>query len=257
MGRWPKTVPYVADKGHLDLPVIGVPTRRLRVSGRDDYFLGLFKSYLSALSDAGAVPVLIPPSPQMLFAASRCDAFLLAGGDDPVCPEWWELGNAPRGQSDPERDATEADIVHFAHNRKMPILGICRGMQVVNCVLGGTLSTINLASAQVPHGRDRDTDADSVHHLRVVARSVLGSIAPSLAVENVISRHGAQVFTVGRELVPVAWAPDGVIEALEGHGWDFLGVQWHPEMTARDVHSGPAIFRWLVDRAKSKSGTAR
>lgn len=230
-------------------PVIGIPTRSERLSSRVDALQGTYESYINALSEAGGAPLLIPPGPQMLFAAARCDGFLLAGGEDLAHSESWELKSAPCGPVDPARDAAEAEIVQFARLHSRPLLGICRGMQLVSCLLGGTVTAID-GTFECRHQRsDERRGDDARHHVHIAADSSLSAAIGALIIENVVSRHRVRVAAVGRELAAVAWSPDGVIEGLEAREWDFLGVQWHAEMTGRHGYPSPNLFRWLVERA--------
>lgn len=234
-----------------NLSVIGISTRGISLDSRHDIFQGVFESYMNVLVHAGAVPILIPPSRRMIGALTRCDGFLLAGGEDPGSSEWWESGSCPRHPIDPVRDAAEVEIIHFAHDHQRPLLGICRGMQLVNCVFGGTLSTLGVKRSCYHQKSSKNDDQDAIHNVRFESNSRLSTVIHDEVTDKVVSRHLSQVSTVGQFLIPVAWSPDGVIEGLEGKEWDFLGVQWHPEMTRNASVSHANLFRWLVKCSES------
>jgi len=167
------------------------------------------------------------------------DGLLLAGGLD-VDPELYGAQTGPQtGQLDPERDARETALLHEALERDVPVLAICRGLQLVNAALGGTL---------VQHIEDhRCLDRQDAHPIRAAEGSRLRSILG--AGEHVVnSRHHQAVDRVAPALAVAARSPDNVVEALELPGERFvLAVEWHPE----DLTGGPharlfAAFRDAV-----------
>ncbi len=219
-------------------------------------------SYARAVVAAGGLPVALPPADPALADAvlARVDGLLLSGGAD-VDPAWFGEEPHPRlGRIDPERDAWEIALVRAALALEVPVLGICRGIQVLNAALGGPV--YHDLPAQVPGAWKHAQDAPrpyTTHAVRVEAGSRLAALlwpdgvpAPPALELRVNSFHHQAV----RDPVPpfraVAWAGDGVIEAIEAPGPGFaLGVQWHPEDMA-DAGS-LNLFRGLVEAARARA----
>ena len=133
---------------------------------------------------------------------------------------------------------------------KKPILGICRGMQILNCVLGGSLYQ-DVATQYKPDLKHPcyDTPRDCVHIVDIKEGSLLNKITGLDAVP-VNSRHHQAVKVLGRNLQATAFAPDGLIEAIEStNGYPLLGVQWHPESLEDRLMPQRNIFDWLISEA--------
>jgi putative glutamine amidotransferase len=170
-----------------------------------------------------------------LKALAACDALLLTGGED-VQPS---LYGHPEYEAlcekmDPQRDALESLAINAALERKMPVLAICRGEQIINAVLGGTLVADLYAQNRITtvHTKNRETKVDARHPIDVEPGTLLHKIAGVLHGE-INSAHHQAVDTVAPDLRVSATAPDGTAEAIEwrdpmGRGY-LLGVQWHPE----------------------------
>jgi putative glutamine amidotransferase len=191
------------------------------------------QAYTDALQRAGLVPIVVPPlsADDAARLIERVDGLVLTGGED-VDPA---LYGARRGLLTDEphaaRDACEIALIHAAHARRVPTLAICRGIQVLNVALGGTLIQ-DIASerpAALPHAQDGARQA-RVHDVSFTAGSAL---ARTLGAERirVNSMHHQSVDRVGEGLVVTGTAPDGIIEGVEwtGEDWWMLAVQWHPE----------------------------
>jgi putative glutamine amidotransferase len=146
-------------------------------------------------------------------------------------------------------------LVGAAAAAGLPVLGICRGLQVLNVAAGGSLVQ-HLPPPSYEVHRRYEPDREPVHQVEVQPASLLADVTGELA-WGVNSLHHQAVAAVGRGLRPTAWAPDGVIEALEGTGASpVLGVQWHPELI---THERPQalVFAWLAAAAASRrSGQA-
>ena len=212
--------------------------RRL-VDGRERVTLNT--AYVRALESAGLVPLAVPT----MLAADRAGAALaavrglvLTGGED-VAPDRYGAAPHPRlGAVDPVRDAAEVALITAARARRLPILAICRGIQILNVALGGTLYQ-DLGSerpSSVPH-----SDETLRHAVRVEAGSLLErTLGTRLATVN--SRHHQAIRDLAPGLKAVAWADDGVIEGVEpantNEAW-IVAVQWHPEdLTERALFEG-------------------
>ncbi len=241
-------------------PLIGVVASYHRVTssspgGEDRLFAGAYEAYLRSLIHAGALPVIVPLelAPAALRGLfDRLDGILLAGGSDidPI------LYGAPAVHSttsatEPERDLTEIAITRWATEEGLPFLGICRGHQVANVALGGTLyqDIPSQLSTNIQHdnpGRPLDYHA---HHVRLEPASRLAQIA-GLTDLPTNSRHHQAVERPGQGLVITARTADGVIEATERPASPFfLSVQWHPENLYPHDPAAQALFKSFVEAA--------
>jgi len=216
------------------LPLIGVTANTLG-NGAFDGSVQCPRAYLDAVSAAGGTPVLVPPlaDPSAAVAAAviaRLDGLLLSGGRD-VPPS--RYGQAPHPASepmDPRRDAWDMRLLECALAQgRLPVLGICLGAQQLNVALGGTLvQHVPDLGGGLEH---RAPEAgDRLHAVTLVPGSRLAAVLGKDTVD-VTTRHHQAVDRVGRGVVAVARAPDGLVEAIEGvdPGRFFVGVQWHPE----------------------------
>jgi putative glutamine amidotransferase len=215
-------------------PVIGVTT----YNGENKYghpIVALMQRYVSAVSEAGGVPVLIPSSitgeaVKALF--DRLDGLLLTGGGDIATERFDGAPHTSVGGVDPARDILELALLQAATESGRPFLGICRGFQVVNVALGGTLYTH--IQDQFPGAIKHDYDSDSqrqylAHVIRLEKGSALAGILGEAEIYvNSLHHQGAK--DLASALKPVAYAPDGLVEGLELPDHPFgLAVQWHPE----------------------------
>lgn len=226
-------------------PLVGVTTRTVLLP-RDRVFdrcqaIGEF--YLAAVRAAGAIPVAIPSSldPAAATAAlARLDGLLLSGGCDVDPAAWGGEPHPALGAVDPIRDAAELALARAAIEADRPVLGICRGLQVLNVARGGDLIQ-DLPSARRPDAVQHQVDSFAEgpgHSVAVRPGTRLFSILGTERLR-VNSTHHQAAGRAGDGVVVSARAPDGVVEALELPDLRFvLGVQWHPERTAAfDEHS--------------------
>lgn len=220
-------------------PPVAVTAPRRLVDGRERVTLNT--AYVRALESAGLVPLAVPT----MLAADRAGAALaavrglvLTGGED-VAPDRYGAAPHPRlGEVDPVRDAAELALIAAARQRGMPILAICRGIQILNVALGGTLYQ-DLESERpgpVPHA------GETSHHAVRVATSSLLERTLGTRSATVNSRHHQAIRDLAPGLKAVAWADDGVIEGAEpadaSAPW-MVAVQWHPEdLTERALFDG-------------------
>jgi putative glutamine amidotransferase len=193
----------------------------------------ILRAYVTAIVEAGGAPILIPPElPEdgWRVLLDRLDGVLFSGGAD-IGLEHFDGEPHPTVEEEPVRDALELPLLRAAVDADKPLLGICRGFQVMNVALGGTLYTHILD--QLPnalqhdwHDKPRDTLA---HSIRVEEETRLAEIlgAPLLQVN---SLHHQGIKDLAPSLKPTAYAPDGLIEGIELPDRKFaLAVQWHPE----------------------------
>ncbi|HZG88937.1 MAG TPA: gamma-glutamyl-gamma-aminobutyrate hydrolase family protein [Pseudonocardia sp.] len=185
------------------------------------------RSYPDAVFRAGGIPVLLPPRPEAAHAVARLDAVVLSGGPD-IGPHHYGAEPDPRtGPPRPERDATELAVLRSALAADIPLLGVCRGIQLLNVGLGGTLR--QHLPATLGH---------TGHNPRPgVFGTVEVALEPGSRVHRVLGdgvrvqcHHHQGLDRLADGLVVTGLAGDGTIEAVELTGRDFvLGVQWHPE----------------------------
>ncbi len=215
-------------------PLIGV-TCSFRREGEHSVFYGVYAGYTRALDAAGALPVLLTPnlSEETLRALfERVDGVLLTGGGD-VDPALYGAADDPGLRSlNPDRDRMEIALTRWAAEADKPTLGICRGIQVMNVALGGTL--YRDIAAEFGQGIDHDLGGTKSrdhagHTVALESGSRLAAlIGDSAAAVN--SMHHQAIRDLGKGLRPSATAPDGLVEGVEFQGARFIvGVQWHPE----------------------------
>ena len=189
-------------------------------------------SYIDQVTEAGGVPVLLPPVPGVASALGRLDGLILTGGGD-VEPAGYGAEADPRtSRVQPDRDQAELELLAAALAEGLPVLGICRGMQVLNVARGGTLCQHLPDEA----GHRPAPGTFGSHRVRLAPGSRLASVLRPAGGEHelaldVATAHHQGIDRLGDGLVPVAWAQDGLIEAVELAGQHpfALGVQWHPE----------------------------
>lgn len=191
------------------------------------------QDYVESVLRAGGTPVLFPVTDdreQISTLLARVDGLLLTGGQDVNPAEYGEQRMPCCGDFSACRDAMEIPLCREALTRRMPVLAICRGMQLLSCVLGGTLYQ-DLASqfgTQLSHPRF-DMPGDPVHEVDVKPDTLLSSVVGEGTLR-VNSRHHQGIKALGKNLRISATAPDGLIESIELPDHPFvLGVQWHPE----------------------------
>jgi putative glutamine amidotransferase len=197
----------------------------------------LNEAYVQAMRGAGLTPVIVPPlSPDELepiVAVAR--GVVLTGGED-VDPTEYGASNAGSHEPHHDRDKFELALVRLARERNLPTLAICRGIQVVNVALGGTL--VQDIPTECPSTINHDQHEQRtlrVHDVYVEAGSKLANAVGATKIV-VNSSHHQAVANVADGLAVTARSPDGIIEGVEWQGdfWWMLGVQWHPEELAAD-----------------------
>ncbi len=212
-------------------------------------------AYLHAVQQAGGVPVVLPPqlSPASLRdLAGELSGLLLTGGGDVDPALFGEVPHATLYDVAPARDTLETSVLHRALERGRPVLAVCRGVQVLNVALGGSLhqDVGTEPGTQLPHSQKEPRDQPT-HKVKVTPGSRLAETLGTDELE-VNSMHHQAINRLGRGLVAVAWAPDQVVEGAElaDRARFVLGVQWHPEELVG--HSEPArrLFAALVAAAR-------
>jgi putative glutamine amidotransferase len=242
-------------------PLIGISTSEMRAPARvlplpqgepAQRELALGMDYARAIEAAGGLPVVLAPiDPGGVDALlGRLSGLCLPGGPD-LHPQWY--GDAPHpelGPTEPELDAFELALARRADALGMPILAICRGAQLLNVARGGTLHQ-HLPGRPVPlevAHRQAGPPERSTHPVEVERGSLL-ALWTGMGRLEVNSFHHQAVRRLGSDLRAVAWAPDGVVEAIEAPDRPFvLGVQWHAEGIAGRPEQ-EALFTAFVEAA--------
>ena len=253
-------------------PIVGVPTQTLQSLGGipADFPPSWVMSqrYIQTLADAGALPWMLPlvvdDEATLRGMYDRLDALFLPGGAD-IDPLSYGAARHPKcdERTDLSRDRLELTFVRWAIEEGKPVLGVCRGLQIINLAAGGTLWQ-DLADEWPDAAKHDYFPFDGrfardhlAHPARIAAPSRLRDIlgCDELPVN---SMHHQAVRALGPGLAATAVAPDGVIEAAEGTGEAFLlGVQWHPEaLTERDPRMA-RLFTAFVDAAVEWQATVR
>ena len=238
-------------------PVIGITTRPREVEsseGKSDAHT-LQHTYTNGVLAAGGVPLLLAPVPNQHVAEllDRVDGLLLSGGGDVDPARYDGRAHDDMYGIDFDRDEFEIELVKEAAARRLPTLAICRGMQILNVALGGSLI------------EDIPTEIGSADHTRIGHEVFNGHqhvrLDPSCLVAKTVSLRDLQVNSIHhqavRTLAPgfraVGWADDGVVEAIEHEDdtWPLLAVQWHPEYLGDEDPASRALFVALVRSAST------
>ena len=225
-------------------------------------------AYAKAVLEAGGLPVILPvAAAEPVLSPERnrsvegptvvqeylemIDGLILTGGAD-IHPSFYGQIVLERcGEIDEERDRFEVELIHAARNRDLPFLGICRGLQVLNVALGGSLyqDLSYRAGTDPTHMNPRERRGELAHQVAVAPGSRLAAIIGARELP-VTSTHHQVIRNLAPALTVSAVAPDGVIEGIEGPGRFLLAVQWHPERMADRHPEQLALFRSLVESAR-------
>ncbi|GAA2403965.1 gamma-glutamyl-gamma-aminobutyrate hydrolase family protein [Actinomadura vinacea] len=217
------------------------------IVGRAREHLRLHHGYADGVLAAGGTPVLVPASVldgRLAGALAGADALLLAGGGDVQPERYGATAATTLTEVDLDRDEAELRAFGLARTRGMRVLGVCRGAQLMAVATGGRLIQDLPAGGYAPHlGVLHDSGYAALRH---AVKTEPGSLADRVlaGLDTVNSHHHQAIADPGESLRPTAWAPDGVIEAVEGP--DVLGVQWHPETELRLERRHLRVFQWLV-----------
>jgi putative glutamine amidotransferase len=213
--------------------------------------LALGVAYLEAVQEAGGLPMVLAPMPTRSVddLLERVDGVCLSGGPD-LEPSWYGANPHPEiGPTEPEVDVFELSLARAARRRGLPVLAICRGLQILNVSRGGTLvqHLPEAVGAQVAH-RQAEPASQATHPVEISAGSRLATLMTNER-PWVNSFHHQAIDSLGAGLRAVAWSEDGVVEGIEAPGDPFtVGVQWHAECLSAWPEQA-ALFSGLVDAA--------
>ncbi len=235
-------------------PLIGITTYGIAHS---DGF-NIPAAYVMAVVRAGGLPLLLPPVSVDPVDAwlDRVQGLVLTGGGDMDPARYGAPPHATVYNVDAARDECELALTVEAIRRRLPMLAICRGIQVVNVALGGTLHPHlpEVYGDAVPHRVP--PRVITRHPIRVEATALVAA-AMGGAHADVVSWHHQAVDRLGTGLRPVAWSSDGLVEAVELDGHPrMLAVQWHPELSAVEDPMQQGLFNHLIRLSMSKAAVA-
>src|SRR5689334_6565654 len=232
-------------------PRIGIPMRIEHTTDR--FYLG--RHYSEAVEAAGGVPLhvsLIPNADYIDSAVEGFDGILLPGSDTDVDPlRYGQQPHPELGTVQIIKDETDLLVIEAAERKRIPLLAICFGMQILNVSRGGTL--IQDIRSQVPDAIKHEQGAPRErpsHRVRMLENTKLANIAGAIdAIVN--SHHHQAIESVGADLVATAWSSDGVIEAIEDPRPDrfVMAVQWHPELGWESDGLSQRLFKTFINEA--------
>ena len=237
-------------------PIIGITIfQEKRPAG---YYLSLSQDYVTSIISAGGIPVLIPFMSTKDIAGfikdTGINGLLFTGGAD-LAPDMYGANPILAVERiEPRRDAMETELFSIAMKENMPILGICRGLQIINVLLGGSLyqhidSQVKNANNHHPTGVERDT---LFHSVRLEKDSLLYDIYKKDII-NTNSFHHQAIKELSPQLRATGYSSDGIIEAFEYKDLDehfVIGVQWHPENLSSHYNGSLEIFKLLTGSVK-------
>lgn len=229
-----------------NLPTIGIVVRAIVIPGRRDPIQGVFSSYIDCIHASGGLPLLVPFVSDA--AINQLDGLVLSGGEDLAQSSYWSAGG-PRAPLDAERDMIERSIILSAREKKVPVLGICRGAQVVNCSLGGTVA--RFADCDLSK-HTSSAGCVCTHIVKVVSGAEFVTLFGGEETSSVVSRHSCFISKLGRGLRVAAVADDGTVEAFDSTEWACLGIQWHPEWRGPSAQRDLRPFEWLISQASGR-----
>lgn len=244
-------------------PIIGVPTQNLQSIGGVSPDIPpswvMSHRYVQALTSVGAIPWLIPlfgDDATLRALYDELDGVFLPGGADVDPASYGEDRHPACDRSDPPRDRVELHLVRWAMDERKPVLGVCRGLQIINLAAGGSLvqDLKDLKPGSIKHDyfpfRDGYARDHLAHRVRVVEGTRLHRLA-GMTEFPVNSMHHQAIGRLGAGLVVSAIAPDGVVEGVESPGDQFLvGVQWHPEVLVDADPRMRALFEEFIAAAR-------
>ncbi|MFC6171347.1 gamma-glutamyl-gamma-aminobutyrate hydrolase family protein [Loigolactobacillus jiayinensis] len=208
------------------------------------------QTYVHAITASGGLPLMLPPVDVALVPEilATVDAVLLSGGHD-VSPDLYGAKLDPAtGELDRTRDLFEIALVKQALALHKPIFGICRGQQIINVALGGTLIQ-DITSAQIKHQQRPIPGTGATHKVQAVSGTRLASLLQGAYAVN--SFHHQAVAKVAPGLIVSARSSDGVIEALEAPQQQLFSVQWHPEIMYPQHPAAQRLFQAFIQQASS------
>ncbi|NLW08833.1 MAG: gamma-glutamyl-gamma-aminobutyrate hydrolase family protein [Firmicutes bacterium] len=233
-------------------PVIGITCRRVTGAGTGVPEYRLAAAYITAVEEAGGIPLLLPAlAVRERLPAAACHGLLFSGGGDPDPQLYGEEELFPLDSVDRHRDAWEIFLVREALRHAIPVFGICRGLQITNVALGGSLYQDLPAQLRVSHRQEAPAEKVS-HRVWVEEGTLLARIIKRKRIWT-NSLHHQAVKEPAPGLIVAARSGDGVVEALEAQDGPFLlAVQWHPERLKSP--GARRLFKAFICSAAARAG---
>ncbi len=223
----------------MKAPIIGITSN---LGDNNDIILR--RQYCDAATYAGGIPLVIPPFFEPSLILNAIDGLILSGGGD-ISPELFgvfEYDAALVRERSSIRDSFELSLARLAYEQNKPTLGICRGIQVMNVALGGTLLL------DIPGHSQTLERSQASHHVRIEDQTHLSRIISNQRILSVNSFHHQAVDRISPMLIACAFSSDGIVEAIESRDDRFyIGVQWHPEHMTHTAAAAPIAA--LIDAA--------
>lgn len=213
------------------------------------------QTYIQTVEKYQGIPVILPctlSENSYTHYGRLCDGFLFCGGDDVTPLLFGEELMTDRGATDLRTDRFHLSLMKYVLSLKLPVLAVCRGMQILNIALGGTIfQDISMRwPASLNHMQLSASRSDPCHEIIVQKNSILSKIINEHEMVN--SFHHQCIRVLGKELKISATASDGIIEAIESEFLPFvIGVQWHPECMTETSDSMQELFLAFVEKSKN------
>lgn len=236
----------------MSKPIIGITTNLLYrpgpYSGR--YSTNNNKDYEDAILKAGGIPILLSPTTQLEDTKAQlllCQGLLLAGGDDLSPILYGEQPSKGLGETNSLVDIHHLNLAKLALQQKLPILAICRGIQVLNIAKGGNVyQDINEYPHQSLQHQQKASRYDVSHTVTTDKSSLLNELLGASFLTN--SFHHQSLHKLGQDVIATAWAKDLVIEGIELQNYPFgIGVQWHPEIMLALSDTMLPLFKKFIE----------
>lgn len=220
----------------------------------DDKFYRILPGYIESILKAGGIPILLSPTDDIdniNQIINDFDAFLIPGGQD-VDPALYNEKTTPfLRETAPQRDMFEQLLIKELIKADKPVLGICRGHQIINAVLGGSLYQDITSQNLTPNHHYMDPPYDrAFHKVNILSNTPLFSIIGEITI-GVNSRHHQAIKKIAPHLSPMAFSEDGIMEAVYNPDKSFfMGVQWHPEDMYDGFEHSQKLFKAFIEAAK-------
>lgn len=232
---------------------IGITCYQNTLDGQSYYTVG--EKYIQAILDQGAMPVVIPANEDGSSISSYVelvDGLLIPGGEDVSPLQYGEEPHPSVVLTKQVKDSFETELILQMHRQGKPILGICRGMQIINVAFGGTLiqDIPSEPGEHIGHKQAMGIRSEATHTVKIEENSVLYPILGKQARVN--SYHHQAVKRLASGFRAAARAQDGIIEAMESDDGRVFAVQWHPECLYERYTDFSGIFKRLVDISKTR-----
>ena len=242
-------------------PLIGMPCALIQRGEGLAPAYGALPAYVHAVENAGGFPVLLPfwqDQDALATLRWRLDGLMLMGGGDVDPAHYGEPAHPETQPPEAARDHIELKLVRQALDEDLPVLGICRGLQVLNVAMGGTL--VQHLPEQLPGALDHEMSThghdERRHPIAIEAGSRLAALVGATRHE-VNSSHHQAIATLGRDIHVVAQAEDGVVEAIELPARTFaVAVQFHPERMAKDDPAMRRLFEAFVAACSARGAVS-